>query len=317
MSEELYEYDSKSLRLRKRRRNTRKALGIAFRYLAAVLAFLIIFYLIFESFFTTDKEKELIAKNALYEQNYSDLRASEKALAARIEILRERDDSIYRELFHTAAPKLNPSGAADLIPESDSLSDGFFLSYSAEKAVRVVKMAGNVESNFKEIFANLEARKDSIPPLRFPLAEASYDRIGASVGEKLNPFYGVPSSHDGIDLMCRLGEKVYASADGTVSSVVHSTTGIGTMVEITHKGGYVTRYGCLSEVFVSSGSKVRAGDKLGAVGVSGKSFAPHLHYEVLRRGKVLDPVHHFFASVTPQQYSDMLYMAAGTGQSMD
>ncbi|MBR6001597.1 MAG: M23 family metallopeptidase [Bacteroidales bacterium] len=317
MSEELYEYDSKSLRLRKRRRNTRKALGIAFRYLAAVLAFLIIFYLIFESFFTTEKEKELIAKNALYEQSYSDLRASEKALAARIEILRERDDSIYRELFHTAAPKLNPSGAADLIPESDSLSDGFFLSYSAEKAVRVVKMAGNVESNFKEIFANLEARKDSIPPLRFPLAEASYDRIGASVGEKLNPFYGVPSSHDGIDLMCRLGEKVYASADGTVSSVVHSTTGIGTMVEITHKGGYVTRYGCLSEVFVSSGSKVRAGDKLGAVGVSGKSFAPHLHYEVLRRGKVLDPVHHFFASVTPQQYSDMLYMAAGTGQSMD
>lgn len=317
MSEELYEYDSKSLRLRKRRRNTRKALGIAFRYLAAVLAFLIIFYLIFESFFTTEKEKELIAKNALYEQSYSDLRASEKALAARIEILKERDDSIYRELFHTAAPKLNPSGAADLIPESDSLSDGFFLSYSAEKAVRVVKMAGNVESNFKEIFANLEARKDSIPPLRFPLAEASYDRIGASVGEKLNPFYGVPSSHDGIDLMCRLGEKVYASADGTVSSVVHSTTGIGTMVEITHKGGYVTRYGCLSEVFVSSGSKVRAGDKLGAVGVSGKSFAPHLHYEVLRRGKVLDPVHHFFASVTPQQYSDMLYMAAGTGQSMD
>lgn len=317
MSEELYEYDSKSLRLRKRRRNTRKALGIAFRYLAAVLAFLIIFYLIFESFFTTEKEKELIAKNALYEQNYSEMRASEKALAARIEILKERDDSIYRELFHTAAPKLNPSGAADLIPESDSLSDGFFLSYSAEKAVRVVKMAGNVESNFKEIFANLEARKDSIPPLRFPLAEASYDRIGASVGEKLNPFYGVPSSHDGIDLMCRLGEKVYASADGTVSSVVHSTTGIGTMVEITHKGGYVTRYGCLSEVFVSSGSKVRAGDKLGAVGVSGKSFAPHLHYEVLRRGKVLDPVHHFFASVTPQQYSDMLYMAAGTGQSMD
>ena len=317
MSEELYEYDSKSLRLRKRRRNTRRALGIAFRYLAAVLVFLILFYVIFERFFTTEKEKQLIAKNALYEQSYSAMRASEKALAAKIQVLKERDDSIYRELFHTAAPKLNPSGAADLIPESDSLSDGFFLSYSAEKAVRVVKMAGNVENNFKEIFANLEARKDSIPPLRFPLAEASYDRIGASVGEKLNPFYGVPSSHDGIDLLSYQGEKVYASAAGTVSSVVHSSTGIGTMVEIAHKGGYVTRYGCLTRVTVQSGARVKAGDELGSVGVSGKSFAPHLHYEVLRHGKVLDPVHHFFASVTPQQYSDMLYMAAGTGQSMD
>lgn len=317
MNEDLYEYDSRSLRLRKRRRNTRKALGIAFRYLAAVLVFVILFYVVFESFFTTEKERMLMEKNALYEQNYSSMRASERALAEKIVLLKERDDSIYRQLFHTAAPKLNPSGAADLIPESDSLSDGFFLSYSAEKAVRMVKMAGSVEENFKEIFALLEARKDSIPPLRFPLAEASYDRIGASVGEKINPFYGVPSAHDGIDLLCSLGEKVYASADGTVSSVVHSTTGIGTMVEITHKGGYKTRYGCLSEVFVSSGSKVKAGDKLGAVGVSGKSFAPHLHYEVVRRGKVLDPVHFFFASVTPEQYSDMLYMAAGTGQSMD
>lgn len=317
MNEELYEYDSKSLRLRKRRRTAGKVLGIAFRYLAAVLVFVILFYVIFEMFFTTEKERQLMAKNALYEQNYSAMRASERALADKIDLLREKDDSIYRELFHTAAPKLNPSGAADLIPESDSLSDGFFLSYSAEKAVRVEKMAGTVEANFKEIFSLLQARKDSIPPLRFPLAEAAYDRIGASVGEKINPFYGVPSSHDGIDLLCRLGEKVYASADGTVSSVVHSTTGIGTMVEISHRGGYVTRYGCLSKVSVSSGTRVRAGDEVGSVGVSGKSFAPHLHYEVLRRGKVLDPVHFFFASVTPEQYSDMLYMAAGTGQSMD
>ena len=62
MNEELYEYDSRSLRLRKRRRNTRRALGTAFRYLAAVLVFVIIFYVIFEQFFTTEKEKALIAK---------------------------------------------------------------------------------------------------------------------------------------------------------------------------------------------------------------------------------------------------------------
>ena len=317
MSEELFEYDSKSLRLRKRRRNVRRAIGITFRYLAAVLVFVIAFYFIFEQFFTTDQEKALIAKNAVYEKHYSEMRAAEKTLSERIAALSERDDSIYRQLFHTAAPRLDPFGAADLIPESDSLSDGFFLSYSAEKAVRVGKMAGSVEDNFKEIFALLEARRDSLPPLRFPLADASSYRVGASTGERLNPFYGVPSAHDGIDLLASQGETVFASAAGIVSSVVHSTTGIGTMVEISHKGGYTTRYGCLAQVSVHSGDRVKAGDAIGSVGVSGKSFAPHLHYEVLRRGKVLDPVHHFFASVTPEQYSDMLYMAAGTAQSMD
>lgn len=317
MSEELYEYDSKSLRLRKRRRNVRRAVGIAFRYLAAVLVFVIIFYFIFERFFVTDQEKALMAKNAVYERHYSEMRAAEKALSGKIAVLREKDDSIYRQLFHTTAPKLNPYGAADLIPESDSLSDGFFLSYSAEKGERVEKMAATVEENFREIMDLLQANKDSIPPLRFPLAEVSYNRVGASVGERVNPFYGVPSRHDGIDLLASQGEKVFASAAGTVSSVVHSSTGIGTMVEIRHKGGYVTRYGCLGQVFVHEGDKVKAGSAVGAVGVSGKSFAPHLHYEVLRRGRILDPVHFFFASATPQQYSDMLYMAAGTGQSMD
>ena len=103
MSEELFEYDSKSLRLRKRRRNVRRAIGITFRYLAAVLVFVIAFYFIFEQFFTTDQEKALIAKNAVYEKHYSEMRAAEKTLSERIAALSERDDSIYRQLFHTCS----------------------------------------------------------------------------------------------------------------------------------------------------------------------------------------------------------------------
>ena len=56
---------------------------------------------------------------------------------------------------------------------------------------------------------------------------------------------------------------------------------------------------------------------IGYVGVSGNSFAPHLHYEVYRDTLLLDPVHHFYASVTPDEYVNMLIMSASTGQSMD
>jgi hypothetical protein len=62
---------------------------------------------------------------------------------------------------------------------------------------------------------------------------------------------------------------------------------------------------------------VKKGSVIGAVGVSGKSFAPHLHFEVLKDGQYKDPVNYFFASVTPQEYANMMYMSVSTGQSMD
>jgi murein DD-endopeptidase MepM/ murein hydrolase activator NlpD len=68
---------------------------------------------------------------------------------------------------------------------------------------------------------------------------------------------------------------------------------------------------------VRKGMKVKKGKRLGYVGVSGNSFAPHLHYEVLRDTLVMDPVNHFFASVSPDEFVNMLIMSASTGQSMD
>ena len=62
---------------------------------------------------------------------------------------------------------------------------------------------------------------------------------------------------------------------------------------------------------------VAAGRKIAAVGLSGNSLVPHLHFEVLKDGACLDPVHYLFASVSPSDYANMLYMSVNTGQSMD
>ena len=99
--------------------------------------------------------------------------------------------------------------------------------------------------------------------------------------------------------------------------MVRSRKGLGNVVEIDHGNGYFTRYAHLADVQVSKGRRLKRGDRIGYVGVSGNSFAPHLHYEVLRDTVVLDPVNHFFASVTPEDYLNMLVMSVSTGQSMD
>ena len=79
----------------------------------------------------------------------------------------------------------------------------------------------------------------------------------------------------------------------------------------------MTRYAHLADVDMRVGRKVKRGPRIGYVGVSGNSFAPHLHYEVMKDTLVLDPVNHFFASITPEEYLDMMIMAVSTGQSMD
>lgn len=142
-------------------------------------------------------------------------------------------------------------------------------------------------------------------------------KVGASIGQKINPFYKVMSQHNGVDLVAGQGTPVLAAGNGIVEDVIRSGKGLGNIVKIAHDDGFVTVYAHLEDIVVRKGERVTAGRKIANVGISGNSFAPHLHYEVYKDGKVMDPVNYFFASFTPAEYAKVAYMAATTGQSMD
>lgn len=294
-----------------------KILGGIVRYLLATVSLSIVFYIVFALFFSTEEERRLERENRLYRQLYGELTRKEQLIGDVVDGLMEKDDAIYEELFETEAPSLDAVTAVDLIPESDSLSESFYLSSAASAAESLMLMAGNVDDNFREIFRILRERPDSIPPLSLPLGGMSYVQTAASVGLKHNPIYKLEMQHDGLDLIAPQGAPVYASADGEVSLVVHSRKGLGNIVEISHKNGYITRYCLLGEISVQRGRTVRKGQQIGTVGISTQAPAAHLHYEVRYRGKVLDPVNYLFASVSPDDYAKMLYMSVRTSQSMD
>ena len=161
------------------------------------------------------------------------------------------------------------------------------------------------------------AKQMSITDMVHKVAGWGYKYIEQSPHPRINPFYKVPSDHWGLDLISQQGEPVYASADGVVKYVDHSTKGLGNVVAIDHGSGYVTRYAHLENTRVSKGQKVLRGKQIGQVGMSGNSFAPHLHYEVLKDSARLDPLNFMFASVSPEDYIGMLFMSSNTGQSMD
>jgi murein DD-endopeptidase MepM/ murein hydrolase activator NlpD len=174
-----------------------------------------------------------------------------------------------------------------------------------------------VERNFLAISASMAARKGKIPPMHVPVDHLTYAQTGAGTGLRLSPFYKVPVQHNGLDLVGGQGEPVYAAAAGTVSEVTHSGKGLGNVVTIDHGGGCTTRYAHLADILVSKGQKVSRGRKIASVGISGNSFAPHLHYEVLQDGVPQDPVNYFFASLSPGDYADVVYMSVSTEQSLD
>lgn len=302
--------------MKKKESGFRKILHGVLSYLAATISLSVVFYIVFALLFSTEEEKRLARENALYAKYYPALREKFSLVDDVVEGLQVKDNTIYRRLFETDAPSLDPVTAVDLIQDSDSLSDSFYLSRSSSKAESLMRMAGSVEENFREIYAALDSGR-RLPPLSLPLHGMSYIQTGASVGVKHNPLYKVDMQHGGVDLVAPQGELVYAVADGVVRDVIRSRKGLGNIVEIDHGDGYTTRYALLGDISVPKGRRVQRGQKIGTVGISAGVYAPHLHYEVLKDGVVQDPVNYFFASVTPDEYAHMLYMSVSTVQSMD
>ena len=283
----------------------------------ASVSMAVLYYIFFSLFFSTVEERRLREENRMFEKEYPLLEQKEDMLSGVVEGLMVRDDRIYEDIFHAPAPNVDPGASIGYLTGLDSIPDMDIVSRSEARLQALSSRAGRVEDNFRAIISMLQKEEFDMPPMANPLSDFSFAQTGASIGERINPFYKVKIMHNGLDLIAQSGSPVHASGDGVVKEVVKSRKGLGNVVTIAHKGGYVTRYAHLADIEVRKGQRVKRGKVIGYVGVSGNSFAPHLHYEVRKDTLILDPVHHFYASVTPDEYVNMLIMSASTGQSMD
>lgn len=114
--------------------------------------------------------------------------------------------------------------------------------------------------------------------------------LSANFGNRIDPFTGMRDFHPGIDISAPIGTKVLAPADGIVISAGEKG-GYGNAIVLNHQYGIATRYGHLSGFNVRPGQRVKRGDVLGFVGTTGRSTAPHLHYEVWVRDQAQNPIH--------------------------
>jgi murein DD-endopeptidase MepM/ murein hydrolase activator NlpD len=113
--------------------------------------------------------------------------------------------------------------------------------------------------------------------------------ISSYFGERADPFDGREAFHKGVDFAGSLGDKVQAVAEGVVTWA-GERSGFGKLVEINHGDGYITRYAHNSRTLVAVGQMVKRGEAVALMGSTGRSTGPHVHFEVLRNGRQVDPL---------------------------
>lgn len=156
--------------------------------------------------------------------------------------------------------------------------------------LRVEKLNKELEfesKSYRDLFYTFRNKEDSVRyiPCIKPVPGAP---ITSRFGKRLHPIMKVIRMHEGVDMLANIGTPIYAPADGIVKYAGVNGS-YGKFIVIDHLKGFLTRYGHLSKINVEIGQKVRRGEKIGEVGSTGLSTGPHLHYEVVYKGKHLDP----------------------------
>ena len=141
--------------------------------------------------------------------------------------------------------------------------------------------------------------------------------MASGYGWRIDPFTKTRKRHYGMDFSANRGTPIYAPGNGIVKRAVSRSSGYGRHIRIDHGFGYVTVYAHLNKYNVKRGQKVKRGDIIGYVGSTGRSVAPHLHYEIIKDGKKINPLNFYIGNLTSDEYNAILIQANQENLSLD
>jgi len=149
-----------------------------------------------------------------------------------------------------------------------------------------------------------------------PVANKDLKRLASGFGMRMHPILKIGKMHAGLDFAAHIGTPVYATGDGKIK-LAGRDGGYGNAVIISHGYGYETLYAHMSKIKARRGQSVKRGDIIGYVGSTGLSTGPHLHYEIHKDGKPIDPVSYFYQDVSPDEFKILLDKSQQMSVSLD
>ncbi|HEV8083466.1 MAG TPA: M23 family metallopeptidase [Chitinophagaceae bacterium] len=319
-----YYYNTNTLRYEKLVTPLRVKLLRFFGFITTALVTSFILVSLAFRFIPSPQLKLAEARYEKMKQNYDMLVSQARTLQQEMASLEQRDNQVYRSIFE--ANPLPDSARAKLTEQKNEVRKVEAIN-DEELGNELAKTLNNVNARITYQFAsynvieklikNQGEKLASIPAIQ-PVSNRDLDRIASGFGMRIDPVYGTPKMHKGLDFTAPQGTPVYATGDGIVVESGFSEDGYGNKILINHGYGYQTLYGHMVRVKARSRQKVKRGEVIGWVGSTGKSTGPHCHYEVHVNGQEVDPVYFFYNDLTPEQFDRLLKIAStGSAKSLD
>ncbi|NCT18896.1 MAG: peptidase M23 [Flavobacteriaceae bacterium CG_4_8_14_3_um_filter_34_10] len=325
MSKVKYYYDSDTLAYRKIELKKGRKIGLILLYVLGMFLSGFLLLLVYLNIPAIETPREKIAKRELanLELRFELLNRKMSDIEEVLANVEDRDNNIYRLYFEAnPVPEEQRKAGFGGINRYRDLEgfDNSKLIISTSKRMDILTKRLVVQSKSLDEITVLAKEKEkllaSIPAIQ-PVANEDLSRMASGYGFRTDPFTKARKFHYGMDFTSPRGTPIYATGDGKVVRADNTATGYGNHIVIDHGFGYETLYAHLHKYNVRNGQKVNRGDIIGFVGSTGRSQAPHLHYEVFKDGERLNPINFYYGHLTAEEFDTLLKKSQQENQSLD
>ena len=325
MAKVKYYYDSENLAYRKIITRKRKKFAVVLLFLvaSALFGFLAFVILLNTPFFETPKDRLQAREIENLKLHYAILNKKMDQVDNVVDALKDRDNNLYRVYFNTSAisdeERKAIFGGVDRYKELEGF-DNSQLVLNTTKRVDIISKELAVQSKSLDYILKLAKAKNNvlsaIPAIQ-PVRNENLKHMASGFGYRTDPFTKARKMHEGMDFTAKTGTPIFATGDGVVARADNTVSGYGNHIVIRHGFGYETLYGHLSKYKSRAGQRVKRGDIIGYVGSTGRSEGPHLHYEVHKNGKVVNPLNFYYGNISAVEYVAISQLANQENQSLD
>ena len=244
-------------------------------------------------------------------------------LEAVISNIEDRDNKLYRVYFEASSiPEEQRKAGFGGVNRYKDLEgyDNSDLIINTVKRLDILTKQTVVQSRSLDEIESLAKNKaaliEAIPTIQ-PIKNKDLTRLASGFGYRKDPFTKIRKKHYGIDFTAKRGTPVYATGNGIVKRADNRSSGYGKHIRIDHGFGYMSLYAHLSKYNVRRGQRVKRGDVIGYVGNTGRSVGPHLHYEIIKDNKKINPLNFYYGNLSPREFEALLTQSKQENQSMD
>ncbi len=271
----------------------------------------------------TPRELSLQREAKNYELQFELLDKKMQQIEQVLTNIEDRDNNIYR-LYFEANPIPEEQRRAGFGGINRYKSLGGFnnseMIITTTKRMDIIQKQLVIQSKSLDEITILAEEKEkllaAIPAIQ-PVRNADLTRMASGYGWRSDPFTKARKMHRGMDFTAPRGVPIYATGDGKIKRADNKSSGYGKHIRIDHGYGYMSLYAHMSKYNVRKGQKVKRGDLIGFVGNTGRSEAPHVHYEVFKDGERINPINFYYGSLSPEEFQNMLKYATQENQSLD